>query len=185
MELYEELFIRDNKISKLEQHSYELIQQVEALKNTVETLMRVKCKRGESNVSLNTDLITCLFSNKANMNIERIEELSITHKKEQEIAVSMLLNLLIGDDKHQVPCVLLDPHTVLYRRFNTYNASSIEEFAAVVYEAIQDQMCSMISLFESQDIHNVSIVVSVLNLLMHETSFTECFRKALKKYSNS
>ena len=185
MELYEELFIRDNKITALTQQNYELTQQRLTLTNTVETLVRVKCKRGESNICLNTDLVTCLSTNKTNLTIDRIVEMGNTHKREPDLVASLILSVLIGDDKQSVPCVLLDSHTVLYRRFDTYSASNVDEFALIVYEAIQDQVSVMISLFQTQEIQNVPMVVNVLNILMQESSFTECFRKALKKYTNA
>jgi hypothetical protein len=59
----------------------------------------------------------------------------------------------------------------------------VDEFAIVVNEDIQDQVSSMVSSFQTQDIQNVPMVVNVLNILMQASSFAECFRKALKKYT--
>lgn len=186
MDVYTELFNRDRQTSLLIQQNRELTSQNESLKKTIETLVRVKCKRGESNVHLNTDLFECLGANKKALTLVKIEELGHACKKEGDIVIHLILNLLIGEDKQQTPCVMLDPYTVLYRRGDTYNASSVPEFAMIVHEHIQDQLSMLVSEFTNTDgdtMNNVTLIVGVMNLMMQESSFVECFRKAIKKYT--
>jgi hypothetical protein len=183
MNIYEELFSNDQQISKLMQENFDLNNQNVLLKKTIHTLVHVKCKRGESNVHLNTDLHMCIKNNKAGITIRRINELLVVHKKPKEIVIQLLLNLLIGDSKQSIPCVLLDNQTVLYKRVDVYNAVSIEDFSLLIQDLVQDQLSTLMSTFENEDIQNVPIVVEVINMLIQDWSFTECFRKTLKKYS--
>jgi hypothetical protein len=183
MDVYEELFERDQQISKLLQQNCDIVTQNQILQNTINTLVCVKCKRGESNVHLNIELHDCLKLNKRNITIDRIDEMYAFVKKPREIVVQMALNLLIGDDKNTVPCVLLNSQTVLYKRFGVYNASNIDSFSMLVHDSIQDQLTSLTAVVMNDDITNVSVVIEVLNTFIQQRSFIECFRKALKKYS--
>ena len=185
MDVYTELFNRDRQASLLIQQNRDMSSQNECLKKTIETLVRVKCKRGESNVHLNTELFECLVANKKTLTLVKIEELSNTHKKENDIVIHLILDLLVGEDRQQTPCVLLDPYTVLYKRGDTYNASNVLEFAMIVHELIQDQLSILVSEFTNADntTINVTFIIGVMNLMMQESSFVECFRKALKKYT--
>jgi hypothetical protein len=183
-EVYTELFEKDHQVSVLQQSNYELLQQNEHMKNTIETLVKVKCKRGECNIHLNIDLISCIIETRTILNIIELDRTFQTIKKEKDLVSFFILSLLVGDSKKHVPCVMLDAQTVLFMRNGIYNASTIEGFSKIVHDSIQDQVHSMTKDFETHDVEHVNELVNALNIFMNFDAFVECMRKSLKQYQN-
>lgn len=185
-DVYVQLFEKDHEILNLQQQLAVHKTQNEYMKKTIDTIIRKKCKRGESSISLNMKLVDCVKRNVELLTLSWIHEQCVKQIKYEEIISNILVLLLSGKDRNDVPIVILEHKVVVFMGDITYVALNLDEFGTLLLSLIKQHMAKMTSAFinttkvESYDIPTVD----VLNGFNEQTTFNLCMKKALKRYQS-
>lgn len=183
--MYSELFSRDEEIIKLNNQIIKLNNENEMMVNTINTIIRKKCKRGESNINLNITLTECLDKNISNLNLTKLIHLcNQHHHKIENVVVLLLIDVLTNVDRTDVPCVMVDPNTIVYLSPKCHHAVNLNDFSGILFGYLQSTVGAMIKQFNETDADDGtdSKCVDVLNMFITEENFKACVKKTLKVY---
>lgn len=178
-ELYQELFERDKDIAELHAKIFELTQENVILKNSVTTLLKKNNKRGEASYMLSIPLHEAL-----KQNLETVDLKMYRQPKTQDAVALLVLHLLIGDRKKDVPVAMHDKWNVIYlHNVSCYVVVSVEEFTEYILSAIKDSIVRKIEAFVNEDSDEEDMhVVNIIQFIMEPVSFVKSVRTALKLY---
>lgn len=178
-ELMEELLRQTGELNEAHETIFKLQEENESMHKTIETILRLKCKRGEGAFALNIDLRTCVRNNVA-FALSKLQR-DISSGKAVEVVSEALVDLLIGESRTDIPCAVLDANTVVYKTINNlWYASNLIELADIIRDAV--------------GVHNLLVYFDehwrdgkythVYNMFLHDNSFLLCLRTALRKYKD-
>ena len=185
-DVYVQLFEKDDEILNLKEQLVIYKTQNEYMKKTIDTIIRKKCKRGESSISLNTKLVECVKKNLNLLTLTWIQNQCVKQIKSEEIISSILVLLLSGEDQNDVPIAILEHKIVVFMGDITYVALNLDEFGTLLLSLIKHHMANMTSTFiNATEIESYDIpIVDVLNGFNEQTIFSICLKKALKRYQS-
>lgn len=181
-ELLQELLRRDEEVSELQSRLYKLTIENDSMRRTIDTILRVKCKRGEGAFSLNVDLKTCVSANIRPV-FQHYSRECFT-RKTIDLVVDIILYTLVGMDGKSVPCAIMDINTIVYKDNGLWIATTHKTFTDLLHKLLVE---SIKPLYVS---HNLTIdtgddaYVDMINTLLQMDKFKTCFKKALKMYKD-
>lgn len=181
-EIIQELFKKDDEIGKLQAYVFKMENANNILKSTINNLINMKCKRGESSYSLNTSLDCSL---RKNLQLINIFEHTQCGENVMESTSEYLLALLIGIKKDQIPCCILDNHNILYNSedIGTYIVCTGDEFNTKIYECVSNYLCSK---FQNELVNDTNdLTVNVINTILNKSMFFKVMKRTLQKYKSS
>jgi len=178
-ELTEELLRQTDELNDAQETIFQLQEENESMRKTIETILRLKCKRGEGAFALNIDLRACIKNNTAYALTKMQRE--IMSGKPNDVVAEAIVDLLIGETRDDIPCAVLDANTVVYKTANNlWYASNVSDFATVIRESIG--ISQLVEHFN--DNWRDGQFTHVYNLFLHDHSFLGCLKSALRKYKD-
>lgn len=174
-----EEFIRQNdELTETKQHVYRLQRENESMKKTIETILRVKCKRGEGAFSLNIDLKHCVSNNLEYVFSKARYD---TTRKVTDVATDLIVSVMVGRDRNDIPCAVLDANTIVHCGPTTnWIASNFIDFAHLMHEMFKEHLLGL----THEHLLDSDAYVSVINTLLQEHLFSQCLKRALKVYKD-
>jgi hypothetical protein len=180
-ELTEELLRQTDELNDARDSMFQLQEENESMRKTIETILRIKCKRGEGAFALNVDLRMCVKKNIVYALSKMQRDIATTGNKPVDVVADAIVDLLIGETQEDIPCAVLDANTIVYKTAtNLWYASGVSDFAIVVRDSIG--VNQLVEHFN--DNWRDGQFTHVYNLFLHEPSFIACLKKALKKYND-
>jgi len=116
-EMMEEFIRQNEELTETKQHVYRLQRENESMKKTIETILRVKCKRGEGAFSLNIDLKQCVSHNLEYVFSDAQYDLT---RKVTDVVTDLIVSVLVGRDINDIPCTLHDENIIIHCGSTTY-----------------------------------------------------------------
>lgn len=175
-EFIQELFNKDEEIGRLQTTIFKLENANKVMKATINNLINMKCKRGESAYALNAELDTSLQNNLMDVHLMQFSESGDLTNSVSDY----LLTLLIGKDKNQVPCCILENNNILYEENGTYVVCTCDEFNSKMYECVSNYLCSK---FRNELVDDNAI--NMVNTLLNKATFLKVMKRTLLKYKSS
>lgn len=171
-----EIIRMKEELCKLKTENFRMQQQKATMQNTIETLLSLKCKRGEGSFVLTDELLICIKTNFDEC-VRRV--MTFTTMKSSDMFVWFLLHLLTGIHKNKVPCALLDNcNNVVYKEDNQYIAVNVNTFSNIVQKTIQ-------KLFIENSICVSDSFADCMLLLADNEQFTQCMKKTMRVYKDT
>lgn len=175
-EMMEEFIRQNEELTETKQHVYRLQRENESMKKTIETILRVKCKRGEGAFSLNIDLKQCVSHNLEYVFSDAQYDLT---RKVTDVVTDLIVSVLVGRDRNDIPCAVLDANTIVHCGPTTnWIASNFTDFAHVMHEMFKEHLLGL----EHEKRLDSDEYISVINTLLQEHLFSQCLKRALKVY---
>ena len=172
---YEDFIKQQNELNDLKTQNLALLGDKQTLYSTVETLLKVKCRRSNT---LTIELYTCLCTyfeviyKKAN-NKEDM--------KPGELLTWFITKLLRGVDNKETSCIVLDTNAIFYtekalsQNTSIYIATTIENFSCIVQSFLKQNIIN--SKHEMNELFS-ECWITILN----NEKFEMFMRKALNIY---
>lgn len=181
-EILQELFNKDEQITKLQANMFALESANAIMRSTINNLINIKCKRGESSYALNIALDEALRRNL--QSVDFFEFIRFNDNSIGNIA-EYILTLLIGTDKHLVPCCILENQNILYKNeiIDTYVVCTCDEFFNKMYECVSNYACSHLQ--NEIDENTDDSVITTINMLLNKTIFLKIMKRVLQNYKTS
>lgn len=179
--MFEELMNRDEAIATLQEQNAVLTMENRSMRNTIDTVLRVKCKRGEGAFSLNTELKSCVETN-ARMVVDHYVRKTVN--KVSEIVTDILLHTLVGLDGKSIPCAILhnNPPIVVYKDHDIWVAKTLSEFSDLYYQYMQSHVLRYSREHVNEDTSDNQ--VSVLNTLLNPQQFMSHVKLMIRLYKD-
>ena len=175
-EMMEEFLRQNEELTETKQHVYRLQRENESMKKTIETILRVKCKRGEGAFSLNIDLKQCVSTNLSYVFSNAQYDLT---RKVTDVVTDLIVSVLVGRDRNDIPCAVLDTNTIVHCGPTTnWIASNFADFAQLMHGMFKEHVLELAheQRLDSDD------YISVINTLLQDHLFSQCLKRALKVY---
>lgn len=174
-----EEFIRLNdELAETKQQVYRLQRENESMKKTIETVLRVKCKRGEGAFALNVNIKRCVSNNLVYVFSNDQYDLN---RKVVDVVTDLIVSVLVGKESNDIPCAVLDTNTIVYRDSITHwVASNFTDFSNLMHEMFKEHVSG---LTHEQQLDSDGYI-SIINTLLQEHLFSQCLKKALKIYKD-
>lgn len=180
--MLQELLGRDDEIAELQNRVYKLSRENDSMKKTIDTILRVKCKRGEGAFSLNVDLKTCVSTNIATVFVHHSRECFT--RKANDLVADVLLYTLVGMDGKSVPCAIMDTNTIVYKDNEMWIASTFQNFADLLHKLIKDKVMTVYKRSEMNVDTGDDAYVNVVNIILQVDKYKACLKRALKMYKD-
>lgn len=181
LEMFEELMKRDDDLAMLQEQNSKLMLENRSMRKTIDTILRVKCKRGEGAFSLNIELKPCIERNVHDALDHCIRKMTT---KSSDVATHVLLSTLVGVNGTFVPCAVLHNHPplVVYKDNDLWVVKNVNEFSELFYKHMQ---CHVIR-FSKERVNDdtTDAEMSVINTLLNPTLFSSCVKNMLKMYKD-
>lgn len=177
-----ELLQRDDEIAELQNRVYKLSRENDSMKKTIDTILRVKCKRGEGAFSLNVDLKTCVSTNIASVFVHYSRECFT--RKANDLVTDVLLYTLVGMDGKSVPCAIMDINTIVYKDTDMWIATTFQHFADLLHKLIKDKVMFVYQRSDMNVDTGDDAYVNVVNTILQVDKFKSCLKRALKMYKD-
>lgn len=181
LEMFEELMKRDDDLAMLQEQNSKLMLENRSMRKTIDTILRVKCKRGEGAFSLNIELKPCIEQNAHDALDHCIRKITT---KSSDVATQVLLSTLVGVRGTFVPCAVLHNHPplVVYKDNDLWVVKNVNEFSELFYKHMQ---CHVMR-FSKERVNDdtTDTEMSVINTLLNPTLFSSCVKSMLKMYKD-
>lgn len=177
--LWAEIVRQRKMLSELHERIGVLEEETDTMRRTIDTVLRLKCKRGEGAFALNTDLMTCVQKNTDFALKTALKQLGTT--KTSDVVADFIVAVLIGPDQEDIPCAVLDTNTFVYKNNNLWIAASLADFS----ETLSDNVSEIVALAKTDP--NQSLTddhVLFYNSLIQKQPFLGCVKKAMKIYKD-
>lgn len=181
-EIFQELFNKDEEISALKEQLFQVQNSNDMMRKTINNLINMKCKRGESSYLLNIALDTSLREHTHTLDIfEYIRD----NESIIETISSYVLDLLIGTDKTKIPCCVLDNNYILYKseQIDSYIVCTFDEFSEKVYECVSNSLINRIQNEIDDDTNDK--IITIINNVLNKRQFCKSMKIIMKKYKTS
>ena len=181
-ELFQEFFNKDKEIGVLKTQLFQLQNSNDIMRKTINNLINMKCKRGESSYLLNTALDASLRQHTQNIDIfEYIKD----NESIIETISHYILDLLIGLDKTKTPCCVLDNNYILYKseQIDSYIVCTLDEFSEKVYECVSNYITNRIQ--NEIDDNTNDKIIDIINNILNKKQFYKSMKIIMKKYKSS
>lgn len=179
-----EIMQRDDEIAALNQTVYQLTRENTSMRKTIDTVLRVKCKRGEGAFALNKELKTCVESNLLIAIQQGFASLG-ARMKVPDLAVNVLLHTLVGVTGNDIPCAVLHSpqYTIVYKENGLWIVCTLGEFTDILYRYVQPLVMKYSSEYiETHDVTDTHI--SLFNTLLNEQHFASSVKTMVKLYKD-
>jgi len=176
-----EIMQRDDDIARLNQKVYQLTRENTSMRKTIDTVLRIKCKRGEGAFALNIDLKACV-----NQNATRAIRHGISsHAKTSDIASYILLHTLIGLEGIDIPCAILHSpqYTIVYKEDGLWIVCTLSEFTDMLYKCMRNHVMEY-SRDYARSTDPSDTYIDILNTLLNAQQFTACVKTMVKLYKD-
>jgi hypothetical protein len=182
LEMFEELMKRDEDLVSLREENARLRIQNHSMRKTIETVLRVKCKRGEGAFSLNTELKACIDRNAAHAINHCCKNMSLN--RVSDIVNKILLHTLVGVNGTSVPCAVLNntPPIVVFKDNDLWVALTISEFSELYYKHMQSHVIRYSRDNVNDDTTDTQM--TVLNNLLNNVQFMPFVKQMLRMYKD-
>ena len=181
-EFFQEFFNKDKEIGLLKEQLYQVQNSNDIMRKTINNLINMKCKRGESSYLLNIALDTSLREHTQTLDI-------FVYIKDNESIIetisSYVLDLLIGMDKTKIPCCVLDNNYILYKsdQIDSYIVCTFDEFSEKVYECVSSSLIHRIQ--DEIDDDTNDKIITIINNILNKKHFFKSMKIIMKKYKLS
>jgi hypothetical protein len=181
LEMFEELMKRDEEIARLEEEKSKLTLENMSMQKTIDTILRVKCKRGEGAFSLNVELKPCIEKNAYEALDQGMKNMTT---KPTDIVNQVLLSTLVGLKGTDIPCAVLhnNPPIVVYKDHNIWVVKGVNEFSSLYYKHMQPHVMRYSKEHVNDDTSDNQM--TVLNTLLNYHQFTSCLKQVLRMYKD-
>ena len=182
LEMFEELMKRDEDIVSLREENAQLTMQNHSMRKTIETVLRVKCKRGEGAFSLNIDLKPCIDKNATHAIDHCYRKMSVN--RVQDIVTHVLLYTLVGTNGTSVPCAVLHntPPIVVFKDNGMWVALNISEFTDLYFKHMQPHVLRYSKEHVNDDTTDTQL--NVYNTLLNKQLFTPLVKQMIRMYKD-
>ena len=181
-----EIMQRDDEIAALNQKLYQLARENTSMRKTIDTVLRVKCKRGEGAFALNTELKACVERNMHAAVQHGFESVS-ARMKVPDLAVHVLLHTLVGVEGNDIPCAVLHSpqYTIVYKEDDMWIVCTLNEFTDIFYRYVQPIIMSYSGEYIAA--HDSSITdtqIGLFNALLSAQQFASSVKTMVKMYKD-
>lgn len=179
--MLEELMKRDEDIARLEEENSRLLLENRSMQQTIDTILRVKCKRGEGAFSLNIELKPCIEQNAHAALDHGLRKMT---NKPTDVVNQVLLSTLVGVNGTQVPCAVLhnNPPMVVYKDNNIWVVKGVNEFSRMYYKHMQPHIMRYSKEHVNDD--TTDHQMEVLNMLLNPQQFSVSVKQMLRTYKD-
>lgn len=173
----------NEELTELTERTLRLENEGLVLRKTLDTVLRLKCKRGQGAFCTNIDLVACVRKN-AELVLDRMRFDS--SRKAQDMVAEAILHVLTGPDNGDIPCVVLDANVIVYKSPDElWLVANVAEFAKLLYELLYTHVMDFKGKLFREREHEVSdVCIAVFNAWLQEHSFGVCVKKALRLYKD-
>jgi hypothetical protein len=181
-EMCTQIFEMDGVISNLNEALSISKERTISMENTIRFLLKRQHRGGIRAFDELVDLFSCLNTGMACITLSTIRKLILIHNKPKVVMLNIMLNIMTSCDG--VSCICLDTRTVIYSRFKTLVACSIDDLGADVFDIIQPFVNRLHKDFQHGEIlEHLELFVDVLNSLKSKLEVIESVQKAIKIYN--
>ena len=174
--LWAEIIQQREELSTLQERISVLEEETESMRRTIDTVLRLKCKRGEGAFALNIGLETCV---QKNVNIALNNALKqLGNAKTADVVADFIVDLLIGPDREDIPCAVLDTNTFVYKNDHLWVAASLADFS----ETLSDNISDIVAFPPTVPLTDDHVLF--YNSLIQTQPFLSCVKKAMKIYKD-
>lgn len=170
---YTEFIKQGDELVDLQERLDRLEEENETMRRTIEMILRIKCRRGEGAFSLNVGLTECVQNNVR----WALNKADMSGPRAQEAVVAFVVDLLVGPERADIPCAVLDANTLVYKNDDLWIASTLTEFAELVSDMLSEYVMEAKS---RTDLTDTQVVF--FNSILQIGTFTNILKKALKVY---
>ena len=179
-EMVEEFLRQNEELTEAKQQIFRLQRENESMKKTIETILRVKCKRGEGAFSLNIDLKQCVSTNLTNIFSDGHYIHYDANRKVTDIVTDLIVSVLVGHTRNDIPCEVLDTNTIVHRGRTNWVASTFVEFSDLMHDMFKQHISQLEPLTETPS----DVYISIINTILQDHLFSSCMKRALKLYKD-
>lgn len=175
---------RDEEISRLQSVVYELSENNANMKQTINTLLK-KCTKNGEFYTINVVFDRYVHENISLFNVTNIQKLIATTKRDQDIISLILLEIMIGKQKKNIPFVFIDKYSLVYKsNEDCHLVVHVEDMISRLYMIMKTHLNKvMCDFLKTNEINQCDIrVVTVFNLCLEYQSFNKCAKKMIKLY---
>ena len=172
---YEEFLRQGDELAEMSERLELLEEENESMRRTIDTILRIKCRRGEGAFSLNVDLDECVQNNV----LWALKKADMSGPRVQEAVVHFVVDLLVGPEREDIPIAVLDGNTLVYKDDHLWIASTLTDFAVLVSDMLMDHIMEAKTRADLTDTQ-----VIFFNSILQIGSFTAILKKALKLYKD-
>lgn len=177
--LWAEITQQREQLSTLQERIGVLEEETESMRKTIDTVLRLKCKRGEGAFALNIDLETCVHKNTHFALNNALKQLGAA--KTADVVADFVLSVLIGPDQEDIPCAVLDTNTFVYKNDHLWVAATLTDFS----ETLSDNVSHVVALVKNNTtIPLTDDHVLFYNNIIQKQPFLGCVKKAMKIYKD-
>lgn len=167
-------FIRQgDELAELREKMERLEEENESMRRTIDTIMRIKCRRGEGAFSLNVNLNDCLRKNV----IWAMKNANMSGPRVQEAVMAFVIDLFVGPERTDIPCAVLDGTTLVYKNDHLWIASTLTDFSILLSDMLTEYIMEAKTRTDLTDTQ-----VIFFNAILQISTFTAILKKALKVY---
>lgn len=173
---------RDEVIVSLQETNARLMIQNHSMRKTIETVLRVKCKRGEGAFSLNVDLKQCIDQNATRAIDHCCKKMSVN--KVHDIVAHVLLYTLVGINGTSVPCAVLHntPPIIVFKDNDMWVALTTSDFTDLYYKHMQPHVIRYSKEHVNDDTSDTQL--NVFNTLLNKQQFAPLIKQMIRMYKD-
>ena len=175
--LWAEIVRQRIELAALQERISVFEEETDSMRKTIDTVLRLKCKRGEGAFSLNIDLTTCLQNNIDLAMENAVKRLGSV--RASDLVADFLVDTLIGPDRTDIPCAVLDANTFVYKNEHLWVAASLTDFSALLSDNVTEIVNRSMNSEKLTDDH-----VAFYNSMLQDSTFLGCVKKAMKIYKD-
>lgn len=175
--MWNEIIQQRAELQALQERIAVLEEETDSMRKTIDTVLRLKCKRGEGAFALNTDLMTCVQKNTEEALQNALKQLGTS--RTVDIVADFVVAVLIGPDREDIPCAVLDTNTFVYKNEHLWVAAGLTDFSGILADNMSDIVARSMRASNLTDEH-----VLFYNSLIQPGAFVNCVKKAMKIYKD-
>jgi hypothetical protein len=173
-----EAYIRQgDEMLELREQNLRLEEENESMRRTIDTILRLKCRRGEGAFALNIDLMECVHKNVTKAMAKCVHP-DPNRARVADMVADFTVAVLVGPDRQDIPCAVLDTNTIVYKNDHLWVAATLSDFASLVSDILSEYIMEIKASAETL----TDTQVIFFNYILQISPFTACMKKALKMY---
>jgi len=176
-DLWTEIVQQRTELQELQERIGVLEEETDSMRKTIDTVLRLKCKRGEGAFALNIDLMTCVQKNAECALKGALKRLG--SMRTPDIVSDFIVATLIGPDRSDIPCAVLDTNTFVYKNEHLWVAATLADFSTILSDGVSEVVDRAMKSENLTDDH-----VLFYNSILQQEAFLSCVKKAMKSYKD-
>lgn len=153
-----------------------LEEETDSMRKTIDTVLRLKCKRGEGAFALNINLVSCVQNNAEFALQLALKRLGST--RATDLVVDFIVATLIGPNRTDIPCAVLDTNTFVYKNEHLWVAATLADFSGI----LSDNVTEVVERATNSDLTDEHVLF--YNSIIQTGTFLNCVKKAMKIYKD-